>query len=141
MEAQPQCLVVGEGEEQDSEQGGDRSQRAAPKPIGTRGGYRDKIDPHKAQREFHREVHEKRAAERLKSDQEALNRQQQADLLLAEFAAMPAELQLAVKDKLQAQAEREGFTRMRGWGEEHPVWRGLLAEYLRVNALVLAGSS
>lgn len=106
-----------------------------------RGGYRDKVDPHKAQREFHREVQEKRAAERLKSDQEALNRQQQADLLWAKFAAMPAELQLSIKQKLQTQAEHEGFTRMRGWGEKHPVWRGLLAEYLRLNSVVTAGSS
>ena len=105
-----------------------------------RGGYRDKVDPHKAQREFHREVHEKRAADRLKSDLEARNRQQQADSLLAEFATMPAELQLAIKEKLQTQAEREGFTRMRGWGEEHPVWRGLLAELLRTNSDVMAGA-
>ena len=45
----------------------------------TRGGYRDKVDPHKAQREFHREVHQKRAAERQKDDQEALKSQQQAE--------------------------------------------------------------
>ncbi|MBS1725059.1 MAG: hypothetical protein JSS66_19130 [Armatimonadetes bacterium] len=105
-----------------------------------RGGYRDKVDPHKAQREFHREVHEKRVSERLKSDQEAQNAQQQAELLLVEFAAMPPDFQVSVKRALAAQAEREGFTRLRGWGEEHPAWRGLLAEFLRTHSEVMAGA-
>lgn len=100
----------------------------------TRGGYRDKPDPNKAQREFHREVHEKRLAERLQDDQQAQKSQEQADLLLAQFATLPAELQLDIQQRLQVQAEREGFTRMRGWGEAHPVWKGLLTELLRQNA-------
>lgn len=99
----------------------------------TRGGYRDRVDPNKAQREFHREVHEKRLAERLRENQQAQKSQEQADLLLAQFAALPTELQLNVRGQVQEQAEREGFTRMRGWGEAHPVWRGLLAEFLRQN--------
>lgn len=99
----------------------------------TRGGYRDRVDPHKAQREFHREVHEKRAAERLREHQQAQKSQEQADLLLSEFAAMPVELQLDIQHRLQEQAEREGFTRLRGWGESHPAWKGLLAELLRQN--------
>ena len=99
----------------------------------TRGGYRDRVDPNKAQREFQREVHEKRLAERLRENQQAQKSQEQADLLLAQFAALPTELQLDFRHQVQEQAEREGFTRMRGWGETHPVWRGLLAELLRQN--------
>ena len=99
----------------------------------TRGGYRDKVDPNRAQREFHREVHEKRVAERQKDDQQAQKSQEQADLLLSQFAAMPTELQLDIQQRLQEQAEREGFTRLRGWGESHPAWKGLLAELLRQN--------
>jgi len=100
----------------------------------TRGGYRDKIDPHKAQREFHREVHEKRSAERLRDDQQAQKSQEQVDLLLSQFAAMSTELQLEIRQKLQEQADQEGFTRLKGWSEEHPAWRGLLAELLRQNS-------
>jgi len=97
-----------------------------------RGGYHDKPDATKAQRDFHREVHEKRQAERLKLEQQHQQSQNQAEQLWQEFLSLPLGSQLEIKQKIHSQAEREGFARLRGWGEEHPTWRGLLLEEFQI---------
>jgi len=95
-----------------------------------RGGYQPKSDPTKAQRDLHREIQEKRQAERLKQEQEHQHSQTRAEHLWQKFLALPVEHQLDLKQRIQSQAEREGFARLRGWGEEHPTWRGLILEEL-----------
>ncbi len=97
-----------------------------------RGGYHDKPDATKAQRDFHREVHEKRQAERLKLEQHHQQSQSQAEQLWLTFLSLPQEHQLEVKQKTHSQAEREGFAHLRKWGEEHPTWRGLLLEQFQI---------
>lgn len=97
-----------------------------------RGGYHDKPDVTKAQRDFHREVHEKRQAERLKLEQQHQQSQSQAEQLWQRFLSLPSGHQLELKQKIQSQAEREGFSRLRGWSEEHPTWRGLLLEEFQI---------
>lgn len=93
-----------------------------------RGGYHEKPDATKAQRDLHREIQEKRQAERLKLEQQHQQSQNQAEQLWQTFLALPLGHQLELKQRIQTQAEREGFARLRGWGEEHPTWRGLLLE-------------
>ena len=93
-----------------------------------RGGYQEKPDATKAQRDLHREIQEKRQAERLKQEQQHQQSQNQAEQLWQKFLSLPLGHQLELKKKIQSQAEREGFSRLRGWGEEHPTWRGLLLE-------------
>ena len=93
-----------------------------------RGGYHEKPDATKAQRDLHREIQEKRQTERLKQEQQHQQSQNQAEQLWQKFLSLPLGHQLELKQKIQSQAEREGFARLRGWGEEHPTWRGLLLE-------------
>lgn len=93
-----------------------------------RGGYHEKPDATKAQRDLHREIQEKRQAERIKMEQHHQQSQNQADQLWQKFMSLPLGHQLDLKQRIQTQAEREGFARLRGWGEEHPTWRGLLLE-------------
>lgn len=97
-----------------------------------RGGYHEKPDATKAQRDLHREIQEKRQAERLKLEQQHQQSQSQAEQLWQEFLSLPLGHQLELKQKIQSQAEREGFSRLRGWGEEHPTWRGLLLEEFQI---------
>ena len=93
-----------------------------------RGGYHEKPDPTKAQRDLHREIQAKRQAERLKLEQQHQQSLSHAEQLWQKFQLLPQGQQLELKQKIQSQAEREGFARLRGWGEEHPTWRGLLLE-------------
>lgn len=97
-----------------------------------RGGYQEKPDATKAQRDLHREIQEKRQAERQKLEQQHQQSQSQAEQLWQKFLSLPSGHQLELKQKIQAQAEREGFSRLRGWGEEHPTWRGLLLEEFQI---------
>lgn len=93
-----------------------------------RGGYHEKPDATKAQRDLHREIQEKRHAERTQVEQHHQQSKNKADQLWQKFLSLPLGHQLELKQRIQSQAEREGFARLRGWGEEHPTWRGLLLE-------------
>lgn len=104
-----------------------------------RGGYQEKTDATKAQRDLHREIQEKRQAERLKQEQQHQQSLSQAEQLWQQFLSLPLGHQLELKQRIQSQAEREGFARLRGWGEDHPTWRGLLLEEFQLwQASVLA---
>ena len=94
------------------------------------GGYREKPDPTKAQRDLHRQIQEKRQAERDQLEQTHQTCQNKAKQLWQKFLELSPEYQLELKQRIHAQAEREGFARLRGWGEEHPTWRGLILEEL-----------
>lgn len=106
-----------------------------------RGGYQDKPDPTRAQRDLHREIREKRQAERLKLEQHHQESQDRAEQLWQKFLALPLGCQLELKQKIQYQAEREGFSRLRGWGEAHPLWRGLLLEELQARLALDGGKT
>jgi len=106
-----------------------------------RGGYQDRPDPTRAQRDFHREIHEKRQTERLKLEQHHQESQDRAEQLWQKFLALPLSCQLELKQKIQSEAESEGFSRLRGWGEGHPLWRGLLLEQLQTRLALNGGET
>lgn len=96
----------------------------------SRGGYGEsRPDPQTRIRQFHQAVEEKREQQRIREEQEQSRlHQQKVKTPLELFAALPPEQQAALMQATQLQAEREGFVRLPGWGPEHPVFRGLLAE-------------
>lgn len=96
----------------------------------SRGGYSSVIDRTKAQRLLHAEV---KAQRELEKDRQAIEQQKSQQKVLSAleaFERLPSGVQASLLSQLHEQAEKEGFTRVRGWGEEHPVYRGLLAELI-----------
>ena len=96
----------------------------------SRGGYQEKPDPNKAQREFHREIHEKRQKERELTAQANQAAELRAEQLMQLYRDLPSVRQTELTEQVRQQAQSEGFTRIPGWGEGHPAWRGLLIEAL-----------
>ena len=93
----------------------------------SRGGYKEP-DRTKPIRVIQDEIHRQRQAER-ERDAEA---REQSSAKVAQtvdrFALLPPDHQAEIRDRLRRQAEAEGFTRLPGWSQDHPVYRGLLAE-------------
>lgn len=93
-----------------------------------RGGYQTKPDSTKAIRQIHREIHEKRLLERQLEQKHHDAAQTRAEQLWQAFAELSPERQADVRERVHKQALQEGFTRIPGWSEEHPAWRGLVQE-------------
>lgn len=96
----------------------------------SRGGYQEKPDPNKAQREFHREIHVKRQKERELTEQANQVAQTRTEQLMQSYRDLPTSRQTELTEQVRQQAQLEGFTKLPGWSEEHPAWRGLLIETL-----------
>lgn len=94
----------------------------------SRGGYQTKPDSTKAIRQVHREIHEKRLLERQLEQKHHDAAQTRAEQLWQAFAQLSPERQADVRERVHKQALQEGFTRIPGWSEEHPAWRGLVQE-------------
>lgn len=95
-----------------------------------RGGYVAAIDKTKAVRQLHEEIREHRKLERRRDQVEEEEAQARVLSVLEEFDRLPEERQVEVHRQVEHQAEREGFTRVRGWSRSHPLYRGLLSEFL-----------
>ena len=96
----------------------------------SRGGYQAKPDATKAIRLVHQEIHEKRQLEKRKVEQQRETAKAKADRLWQNFEGLPVARQDELKRRVNEQASREGFSRLPGWGEGHPAWRGLLQEMM-----------
>lgn len=94
----------------------------------SRGGYQTRPDSTKAIRQVHREIHEKRLLERQLEQKHHDAAQARAEQLWQAFAELSPERQADVREQIHKQALQEGFTRIPGWSEEHPAWRGLVQE-------------
>ena len=97
-----------------------------------RGGYGQPVkDTTKATRLEHEKLQALRRNER---QQEEIAKEQssaQVAALLQQFESLPANSQQALRLRLEAQAQQEGFARLPGWGHSHPLYRGLLAEIVQ----------
>lgn len=94
-----------------------------------RGGYGQPVkDPTKAARLDHNQIHDLRRTEREKEEQAREEASSRISALLNRFESLPPDRQLDLCTQLQSQAQEEGFNRFPGWGESHPLYRGLLAE-------------
>lgn len=96
----------------------------------SRGGYQAKPDKAKALRQAHQEIHEKRQLEKQKVELQRESDQAEAQRLWLAFQNLPLERKAGLKRQVRDQAVTEGFTRIPGWGEEHPAWRGLIQEMM-----------
>lgn len=96
----------------------------------SRGGYQAKPDATKAIRLVHQEIREKRQLEKLQIELQRETAQAKADRLWIAFEGLPRTRQDELKRLVHDQAVREGFSRLAGWGETHPAWRGLLQELM-----------
>ena len=99
----------------------------------SRGGYAPPSNPLKGITEKHEQIHHRRRTEKLQEERtrEASN-QAAVTLQLERFQQLPPLQRDLVLRSLHEQAERERFHRLPGWGPEHPVWKGLLAEIVRL---------
>jgi len=104
----------------------------------SRGGYQAKPDPTKAIRQVHQEIHDKRQLERQFEQQHHQAAQNQAEELWKAFQDMPPDHQAQLVERVRLQAKEEGFTRIPGWGDEHPAFRGLLLEAVSKATLSLS---
>lgn len=94
-----------------------------------RGGYGQPIkDPTKAARLDHEKIHHLRRTEREQEEQAREQASSRVSAILHRFESLQPDRQRELCSQLQAQAQQEGFTRFPGWGETHPLYRGLLAE-------------
>ena len=94
-----------------------------------RGGYGQPVkDPTKAARLDHEQIHHLRRTEREEEERAREYASSRISALLSRFESFPPDCQRELCTRLQAQAQQEGFTRFPGWGENHPLYRGLLAE-------------
>ena len=94
-----------------------------------RGGYGQPVqDPTKAARLDHEKVHHLRRTERQEEERAREHASSRILALLSRFESFPPDRQRELRARVQAQAQQEGFTRFPGWGESHPLYRGLLAE-------------
>lgn len=96
----------------------------------SRGGYQTRPDKTKALRQVHQEIHEKRQLEKQKAELQRESDQAEAQRLWLAFQNLPPERKAGLKRQVHDQAVTEGFTRIPGWGEEHPAWRGLIQELM-----------
>jgi hypothetical protein len=93
-----------------------------------RGGYKDRLDSTAAQRDFHKEVQTKRQLERQVLEHQREDASEKAEKLWRTFWSLPEDHRDEIRQRAHKQALQEGFTRIPGWSEEHPVWRGLILE-------------
>ena len=94
-----------------------------------RGGYGQPLkDPTRAARIDHEKIHQMRRTEREREEQAREQASSRVSAILERFESLPSSRQRDLYAQLQAQAQQEGFTRFPGWGETHPLYRGLLAE-------------
>ena len=99
----------------------------------SRGGYTEP-DRTKPIRVIHEEIHRLRQSER-NQEVEAKNQASQATAnALDRFRQLPPEQQAEIRRQVDDQAQAEHFTGIPGWGQNHPTYRGLLAEVV-TNAL------
>ncbi|MBS2033585.1 hypothetical protein JST97_01245 [bacterium] len=96
-----------------------------------RGGYQTlRVEPEKVQREQREKIHQLRVEQRERElqqrDEGALRVAQKLEF----FEQLSVEHRNFLKLRVESQALSEGFTRLPGWGVEHPAYRGLLAEVL-----------
>jgi len=101
----------------------------------SRGGYAAPVNPAKVIAIKHEQLHHRRQTEKQQEEQarEASNLAAVTSQL-ERFQQLPPLERDIVLRSLHDQAEREKFNRLPGWGPEHPVWKGLLAEIVRVRS-------
>jgi len=95
-----------------------------------RGGYADRRDFTAGQRDFHQEIQTQRQLERQALEQQREDASEKAERLWRAFSELSPEHRDRIRQQVHQQALLEGFTRIPGWSEEHPVWRGLILEAL-----------
>ncbi len=93
----------------------------------SRGGYREP-DKTKPIRMVHEEIHTLRQAERDREAQERARSSEKVSLAVDQFSQLPATTQHLLLQQVHQLAEVENFTKIPGWSESHPAFRGLLAE-------------
>ena len=94
-----------------------------------RGGYGEmKADKTAAVRLEHQKIQDLRRSQREREAQEREQSASRVGNLLHRFELLPAEQQEKIRHEALLQAQREGFIRIPGWGESHPLYRGLLSE-------------
>ena len=93
----------------------------------SRGGYKEP-DRTKPLRVYHDEIHEKRKAEREREAEAKEQSSRTTTDALDRYAQLLPDHQAELTAALHHQAHAEGFTRLPGWSESHPLYRGLLAE-------------
>jgi hypothetical protein len=97
-----------------------------------RGGYGQPVkDTTKATRLEHEKLHALRRNERQQEENAKEQSCAQVAALLQQFESLSANSQQALRLRLEAQAQQEGFARLPGWGQSHPLYRGLLAEIVQ----------
>lgn len=95
----------------------------------SRGGYGQPVkDPTKATRLDHEKIQSLRRTVREQDEQAREQASSRVLTVLQHFEEFSLARQTDILTQLQAQANLEGFTRLPGWGETHPLYRGLLAE-------------
>jgi len=94
-----------------------------------RGGYGQlKADKTAAVRIEQEKVQVLRRTAREREEQEREQSSSRVVGILQKFEQLPPEQQQRLHAETKLQAEREGFQRMPGWGQGHPLYRGLLSE-------------
>jgi hypothetical protein len=93
----------------------------------SRGGYKEP-DRTRPIRVIQDEIHRQRQAERERDAEVREQSSAKVAQTVDRFALLPPDHQAEIRDRLRRQAEAEGFTRLPGWSQDHPVYRGLLAE-------------
>ena len=95
----------------------------------SRGGYGEmKADKTAAVRLEQQKVQEIRRSQREKEAQEREQSASRVSDLLQRLDLLPLDQQDKIRQEALLQAQREGFVRIPGWGESHPLYRGLLSE-------------
>lgn len=95
----------------------------------SRGGYGQPIkDTTRAIREEHAKINDLRRQERQQEEQAKEQSANRVARLLDQFAQLSPDQQRPLLSELHQQAQQEGFSRLPGWAESHPTYRGLLAE-------------
>lgn len=97
-----------------------------------RGGYGQPVkDPTKATRLEHEKLQALRRSEREQEQQAKEQSCSQVAALLQHFDSLPSQRQQDLRLQLESQASQEGFSRLPGWGQSHPLYRGLLSEIVQ----------
>jgi hypothetical protein len=79
---------------------------------------------------LHEKIHHLRQAERASEELERERSSEKVGQAVDRFAQLPPTTQQQVLNQVYKRAYEEKFTKMRGWGESHPAFRGLLAEVM-----------
>ncbi len=95
----------------------------------SRGGYQEP-DKTKPIRAIHDEIRNLRQAERDREAQERERSSEKVSQAVDQFSQLPTPTQQQLLQQVRQQAEKENFTKIPGWSESHPAFRGLLAELL-----------